>query len=92
MNQLVEGVLPVGTRFPPHDRTGGIVHTSTGAADRLTVRFHVTLREEGKREGGGREEGDGGEENDRILKTWHCYMFLIAIKQACKQSCCAESS
>lgn len=44
MDELVEGVLPVGPRLPPHDGSGVIVHTGAVFGDVLPVGLHVALR------------------------------------------------
>ena len=43
MDELVEGVLSVGTRLPPHDGTRGVVHTSPSTGHALAVGLHVAL-------------------------------------------------
>ena len=45
MNQLIESVLPVGSRFTPHNRTGRVVCRLARASYVLAVRFHVPLLE-----------------------------------------------
>ena len=47
MDQLVEGVLAVRTRFTPKDRAGLVVHSLAFAVDGLAVGFHVGLLEVG---------------------------------------------
>ena len=41
MDQLIEGVLAIGARLAPDDRTGGISHGLAIERHRLAVRFHV---------------------------------------------------
>lgn len=43
VDQLIEGVLTIGPRFPPHDWTSLVVHTSSAPGDVLPVRLHVAL-------------------------------------------------
>src|SRR3954471_4810585 len=45
MNQLVEGVLTVGSRFTPDNWAGAEVNFFAFAGDALTIAFHVTLLE-----------------------------------------------
>ena len=47
MDQLVEGVLAVRTRFAPEDRTSLVVHALGIAVNGLAVGFHVGLLEVG---------------------------------------------
>ena len=47
VDQLVEGVLAVGTRFAPEDRAGLVVYALGVAVDGLAVGFHVGLLEVG---------------------------------------------
>ena len=47
VDQLVEGVLAVGTRFAPEDRTRLVVHALAVAVNSLAVGFHVGLLEVG---------------------------------------------
>lgn len=47
VDQLVESVLAVRTRFAPEDRTGLVVHALRVAVDGFAVRFHVGLLEVG---------------------------------------------
>ena len=42
---LIEGMLPVGTRLTPKDRSCLDIHLLTALADVLSVRFHVSLLE-----------------------------------------------
>lgn len=45
VNELVKGVLAVGTGLTPNNRTRLVVDLVTSLGDRLAVRFHVTLLE-----------------------------------------------
>ncbi len=47
VDQLVEGVLAIGTRFAPEDRAGLVVHALGIAVNGLAVGFHVGLLEVG---------------------------------------------
>ena len=47
VDELVEGVLAVGTRFAPEDRTRLVVHALAVTVNGLAVRFHVCLLEVG---------------------------------------------
>lgn len=43
VDELVEGVLPVGPRLAPHDRPGVVLDPGAIFGDVLPVRFHVAL-------------------------------------------------
>lgn len=43
MNKLVEGMLAVGSWFPPHNGTSGVVHTNSSTRHTLAIRLHVSL-------------------------------------------------
>ena len=43
MDQLIKGVLPVGTRFTPNYRPCGVLRGITVAGDAFSVAFHVAL-------------------------------------------------
>jgi len=43
VDELVEGVLPVGPWLPPHDWSCVVVHTAAILGDVLPVRLHVAL-------------------------------------------------
>uniref|UniRef100_A0A2D4N154 Uncharacterized protein n=1 Tax=Micrurus spixii TaxID=129469 RepID=A0A2D4N154_9SAUR len=43
MNQLVEGMLSIGSRFAPHDWSSIIVHTGALPCDVLPIRLHIPL-------------------------------------------------
>lgn len=46
MDELEEGVLPIGARLSPNDWTGGIRHRlGIAFRHRLPIAFHVTLLE-----------------------------------------------
>ena len=47
MDELVEGVLAVGARLPPHDRAGGGLDGAAVDVHRLAVALHVELLEVG---------------------------------------------
>ena len=83
MDELVEGVLAVRTRFAPEDRAGLVVHALAFTVDGLAVAFHVGLLEVGgqavqvlvvreHRVAGSAEEvvvphADEGEDNRHVL-------------------------
>ena len=48
MNELIEGVLAVGTGLPPHDGAGAVADTGPGPGHVLPVALHVTLLEVGR--------------------------------------------
>lgn len=48
MNQLIEGMLPIGSRFAPHDWSSIIVHTDALPGDVLPIRFHIPLIKNGR--------------------------------------------
>lgn len=43
MQELIEGVLAVGARFAPDNRTGAVTHALAVDVDRLAVALHVAL-------------------------------------------------
>lgn len=43
VDELVEGVLPVGPRLTPHDRSSVVLDTDALFGDVLPVRLHVAL-------------------------------------------------
>lgn len=43
MDELVEGVLPVGPRLAPHDWSGVVVYSGAIFGDVLPVGLHVAL-------------------------------------------------
>ena len=45
MDELVEGVLTVGSGLAPDDRSGGVIHPFIVLGDALAVAFHVHLLE-----------------------------------------------
>lgn len=45
MNELVEGVLSVGSWFPPHDGSSVAIHTSARLGDVLPIGLHVSLKD-----------------------------------------------
>ena len=47
VNHLIEGMLAVGPRFPPHHRTGFNRNGSSVHGDRFAVAFHVALLQMG---------------------------------------------
>ena len=47
MDELVEGVLPVGPWLAPSHRTSLVVHVLPAPSDIFPVRLHVTLLEVG---------------------------------------------
>ncbi len=45
VNELVEGVLSVGSRFPPYNGSSVVIHTGARLGDVLPVGLHVSLKE-----------------------------------------------
>ena len=45
MNKLVKSVLPVRSRLPPDDSSGGVIHPIALVRDTLAIAFHISLLE-----------------------------------------------
>ncbi len=45
VNELVEGVLSVGSRFPPYNGSSVVIHTGARLGDVLPVGLHVSLKD-----------------------------------------------
>ena len=43
MDQLIKSVLAIGSRFPPNDGAGGVLHSFTVTVHTFAVAFHVPL-------------------------------------------------
>jgi len=47
VDELVEGVLAIGARLAPHDRTSAVLDGFARLADELAVALHIALLEVG---------------------------------------------
>ena len=44
VNELIESMLSVGSRLPPHYWSSGVIHTSPRTCHTLAIRLHVSLK------------------------------------------------
>lgn len=45
VNELVEGVLSIGSWFSPNDGSSVVIHTSARLSDVLPIGLHVSLKD-----------------------------------------------